>query len=78
MTDVRRHRSRSVNVCLACLSQCPSETLPRGTVTSVFILFLCRCIYFVLEECGHTCYSRGVEVRGQLAGVCSLLPLLGF
>lgn len=90
MTDVRRHRSRSVNVRLAFLSQHPSEPPPntsfrsapseqaaRGTVTTMFILILNPCFYFVFEECGQACHGKGVEVRGRLAGVCSLFPLLG-
>lgn len=79
MTDVRRHRSRSVNVRLAFLSQHPSEPLPntsfrsppseqaaRGTVTTMFILILSPCFYFVFEECGHACHGKGVAVRRRL------------
>lgn len=44
----------------------------------MFILVLYPWFYFVFEECGHACHGKGVEVKGHLAGVCSLFPLLGF
>lgn len=61
VTDVRRHRSRSVNVRLAFLSQHPSEPLlntsfrsppseqaARGTVTTMFILIFKSMFLFCL------------------------------
>lgn len=72
-------RSRSVNVCLAFPSQCPSETLShtsfrslsseqasRGTVPTLFILIFHPCIYFVFEERGHACRGKVWRAEDKL------------